>query len=184
MSYPRLIVDVNKFRQNVRTVTGWCRKKGISVAYVTKCTLSDPVLTKAAREEGVALFADSRLLNLKRMPECLPKLMLRIGCPEEADEIVRTADVSLQSEIDTIRALGKAAKEQGKKHKVVLTIDLGDLREGIYFENSEGILAAAEAVVRESALELYGVGTNLTCFGGIAIPAPCPCCFPGRCRRG
>ena len=61
MSYPRLIVDVNKFRQNVRTVTGWGRKKGISVAYVTKCTLSDPVLTKAAREEGVALFADSRL---------------------------------------------------------------------------------------------------------------------------
>ena len=171
MSYPRLIVDVNKFRQNVRTVTGWCRKKGISVAYVTKCTLSDPVLTKAAREEGVALFADSRLLNLKRMPEGLHKLMLRIGCPEEADEIVRTADVSLQSEIDTIRALGKAAKEQGKKHKVVLTIDLGDLREGIYFENSEGILAAAEAVVRESALELYGVGTNLTCFGGI-VPSP------------
>ena len=116
MSYPRLIVDVNKFRQNVRTVTGWCRKKGISVAYVTKCTLSDPVLTKAAREEGVALFADSRLLNLKRMPEGLHKLMLRIGCPEEADEIVRTADVSLQSEIDTIRALGKAAKEQCKKH--------------------------------------------------------------------
>ena len=50
-------------------------------------------------------------------------------------------------------------------------IDLGDLREGIFFENSEGILAAAEAVVKERALELYGVGTNLTCFGGI-VPSP------------
>lgn len=171
MSYPRLIVDVHKFRHNVRTVVGWCQKAGISVAYVTKCTMADPVLCKAAREEGAALFADSRLLNLSHVGSDLPKLMLRIGCPEEADEIVRLAGVSLQSEIETIRALGKAAKEQGKKHKVVLMIDLGDLREGIFFENSEGILAAAEAVVRESALELFGVGTNLTCFGAI-VPSP------------
>ncbi len=171
MSYPRLIADVGKFRQNVRTVVGWCREKGISVAYVTKCTLADPVLCEAAQGEGVALFADSRLLNLSHISKDLPRLMLRIGCPEEADEIVSQADISLQSGISTIRALGKAAKAQGKKHKVVLMIDLGDLREGIFFEDTEGILAAAEAVVRESALELYGVGTNLTCFGGI-LPSP------------
>ena len=171
MSYPRLIVDVSKFRRNVRTVVQWCREQGVSVAYVTKCTLADSVLCNAAREEGAALFADSRLLNLSHIESHLPRLMLRIGCPEEAEAIVRQADISLQSEIDTIRALGRAAKAQGKKHKVVLMIDLGDLREGVFFENSDGILAAAEAVVRENALELYGVGTNLTCFGGI-MPSP------------
>lgn len=171
MSYPKLIVDLNKFRHNVRTVVGWCRDKGVSVAYVTKCTLADPALCDIAREEGAALFADSRLLNLRRVPQGLSRMMLRIGCPEEADEIVAQADMSLQSEIDTIRALGRAAHDQGKKHRVVLMIDLGDLREGIYCENSDGILAAAEAVVRERALELYGVGTNLTCFGGV-MPSP------------
>lgn len=167
MSFPKLVVDVAKFRHNVRTVVDWCRKECISVAYVTKCTLADPVLCQAAQEEGVTLFADSRLLNLQRLPHGFHRMMLRIGCPEEAADIVRLSDVSLQSEIDTIHALGKAAKAVGKKHKVVLMIDLGDLREGIYFENDEGILAAAEAVVKESALELYGVGTNLSCFGGI-----------------
>ena len=171
MSYPKLIADVDIFRSNVRTVVDWCRGKGISVAYVTKCTLADPVLCRAAMAEGVMAFADSRLLNLEHLPDGLPRIMLRIGSPEEADDIVRLADISLQSEIDTIRALGKAAKAQSKKHKVVLMIDLGDLREGIYFEDSEGILATAEAVVRERALELYGVGTNLTCFGAI-VPSP------------
>ena len=171
MSYPRLIVNVDRFRYNVRTVVGWCREKGISVAYVTKCTLADPVLSQAAQAEGAALFADSRLLNLSHLSSTLPRMMLRIGCPQEAEEIVRLTDISLQSGIDTIHALGQAARDQGRRHKVVLMIDLGDLREGIYFENSEGILAAAEAVVRESALELYGVGTNLTCFGGI-MPSP------------
>ncbi len=167
MSYPRLIADVSKFRSNMRTVVGWCRDKGISIAYVTKCTLADPTLCAAAQEEGASFFADSRLLNLSRLPSGSPRMMLRIGCPQEADEIVKLADISLQSEIETIRALGKAAKAQGKKHRVALMIDLGDLREGIYFKNAEGILTAAETVVRESALELYGVGTNLTCFGGI-----------------
>ncbi len=171
MSFRDLIVDVTKFRQNVRTIVNRCKESDISVAYVTKCTLADPVLCQAAMEEGAALFADSRLLNMAHLPEGLPRMMLRIGCPEEADDIVATADISLQSEIGTIRALGRAAREQGKKHKVVLMIDLGDLREGIYFENSEGILAAAEAVVQERSLELYGVGTNLTCFGGI-VPSP------------
>lgn len=171
MSYPRLIVDVDRFRHNARTVVGWCRAQGVSVAYVTKCTLADPVLCDAARQEGAALFADSRLLNLGSLPQGLPRMMLRIGCPQEATAIVSHADISLQSEIETIRALGQAAREQGRKHKVVLMIDLGDLREGIYFENSEGILAAAEAVVRERTLELYGVGANLTCFGGI-VPSP------------
>ncbi len=171
MNYPRLTVKVNKFRYNVRTVAGWCRDRGISLAYVTKCTLADPILCDAAREEGAALFADSRLLNLAHVPEGSPRLMLRVGCPEEADRIVHTADISLQSEAETIRALGRAAREQGKKHRVVLMIDLGDLREGLYFENSEGILSAAEAVVKERGLELYGVGTNLTCFGGI-LPSP------------
>lgn len=167
MSYPRLIVNVARFRENVRIVSGWCRSKDISMAYVTKCTLADPVLAEAAQEEGAAFFADSRLLNLKHVPDGLPKLMLRIGCPEEAANIVRRADISLQSGVETIQALGKAAEGQDKKHKVVLMIDLGDLREGIYFENTEGILAAAKAVTKEKALELYGVGTNLTCFGGI-----------------
>ena len=171
MSYPRLIVHVDKFRYNVRTVAGWCRDQGVSLAYVTKCTLADPVLCRIAREEGAAFLADSRLLNLSRLVEDLPRMMLRIGCPAEADEIVSRADISLQSGIETIRALGEAAKAQGKKHKVVLMIDLGDLREGVFFENSEGILSAAEAVVKEKDLELYGVGTNLTCFGGI-VPSP------------
>ena len=167
MSYPRLVVNLEKFRRNVRTVVGWCRQDGISMAYVTKCTLADPVLAGIAREEGVALYADSRLLNLEHLSSDLPRIMLRIGSPSEAEDIVRLSDASLQSEVTTIRALGKAAQARQKKHKVVLMIDLGDLREGVYCENSEGILSAAEAVVREHALELYGVGTNLTCFGGV-----------------
>ena len=64
----------------------------------------------------------------------LPKLMLRIGMPQDAEDIVRFSDVSLESEKETILALQSAAQKFQKKHRVILMIDLGDLREGVFSE--------------------------------------------------
>ncbi|MFR7985531.1 MAG: alanine/ornithine racemase family PLP-dependent enzyme, partial [Clostridia bacterium] len=52
-------------------------------------------------------------------------------------------------------------------HKVVLMIDLGDLREGIFYQNETEIFAAAELVLKLEHLELYGIAVNLTCYGAI-----------------
>ena len=90
-----------------------------------------------------------------------------LDMPGEVDEVIRHADISQQSKIRTVQLLGKAAKAQGKRHKVVLMVDMGDLREGVFFQNRDDLFALAAAVLEEEALELYGVGVNLSCFGGI-----------------
>jgi predicted amino acid racemase len=46
-------------------------------------------------------------------------------------------------------------------------IDLGDLREGLYFKEEEKILKTAEAVMGMPNLRLCGLGTNLTCYGAV-----------------
>lgn len=46
-------------------------------------------------------------------------------------------------------------------------IDLGDLREGIYFENRKDILTAACFIHGCENLRLLGIGANLTCFASI-----------------
>jgi predicted amino acid racemase len=46
-------------------------------------------------------------------------------------------------------------------------IDLGDLREGLYFTEEEKILKTAEALMGMPNLILYGVGVNLTCYGAV-----------------
>lgn len=46
-------------------------------------------------------------------------------------------------------------------------IDMGDLREGVFFRDTDAIHALAESVIACPALELYGVGVNMTCFGGV-----------------
>ena len=50
-------------------------------------------------------------------------------------------------------------------------IDMGDLREGIFFKDEAQIFKACEAILSEPWLEFYGVGVNLTCYGAISPKA-------------
>ncbi len=167
MNCPKITADLDKLRYNAKTVIQWCHAAGVSVAFVSKSVCADPSIVEAVEGCGVDLIADSRIENLRGIKTRKPRMLLRIGQPEEAEEIVRCAEISLQSEVAAIRALGRAAARTGAKHNIILMIDLGDLREGVYFADERGILDTADAIVREPALVLYGLGTNLTCFGGI-----------------
>lgn len=80
--------------------------------------------------------------------------------------MVEYADVSFQSELSTIRLLDEAAGG-GKRHNVVLMIDLGDLREGIFYQNEEEIFSTVAELLLLKHIRLYGLGTNLTCYGAI-----------------
>ncbi|MFR2965478.1 MAG: hypothetical protein ACLTK0_03260 [Anaerovoracaceae bacterium] len=46
-------------------------------------------------------------------------------------------------------------------------IDLGDLREGIFYQNEGLIFEAVEEILKMSNISLYGIGVNLTCYGAI-----------------
>ena len=83
--------------------------------------------------------------------------------PSEVERVVEFADVSLNTEISVIRLLADQVTKRGKTHRVILMIELGDLREGI-------LPSDLEPVVKETlgmqGVKLAGVGTNLACFGG------------------
>ncbi len=162
-----LSINARKLRHNAETLVRACHARGIRLSAVTKVFCAEPQVVKLLSQCGVDGFADSRLINLQKIDGGLEKMLLRIGDPDEAEDIVRLADISLQSEQTTIAALAKAAERLQKKHRVVLMIDLGDLREGCFFRDREGIYALARRACEAPWLELYGVGTNLTCFGGI-----------------
>ena len=56
-------------------------------------------------------------------------------------------------------------QKQNKIHEIILMFDLGDLREGIFYQD-EYLKTVAE-ILNLSNLRLTGIGTNLTCYGGI-----------------
>ncbi len=166
-SYPRLNIYLDKLIANATAIVSLCREHGVNPAFVGKCICGDPVIVPRIIECGFGYLADSRLENLNSIETDVPKMLLRIGSPSIASDIVRFSDVSLQSENDTIRALQNAAERLNLKHKVVLMIDLGDLREGIYFTEKEEILRTVRLILSCPNLTFYGIGTNLTCYGSI-----------------
>jgi len=163
--YPRVVVDLNKIEHNTKVVADKCKDNGIEIMGVTKVFCAYPEIAAAEVRGGVKILADSRIENLMKLEDLdAPKLLLRLPMKSQAVDVVKWADISLNSEIETIKALSFAAVEQGKKHKVVLMVDLGDLREGILPTDVE---TTVEEILKLEGVVLHGVGVNLTCYGGV-----------------
>ena len=167
MAYPRVLVDQQKLLSNLNMLADLCHGKGMTLAAVGKGAAAHPFVNAVMEESRADFIADARLDNLERISRGKPKMLLRIAMPSAVERIARVCDISAHSEIATVRLLGEAARRINKRHKVMLMTDLGDLREGVFFEDREDMLDLAQAVLAQPALELFGLGVNLSCFGGV-----------------
>lgn len=166
--YPRVMINIEKFRHNVKKLKELSSLNNCTMMGVTKVFCAAKPLVEVLNEEGVEYIADSRIENLRKIETNKPLVLLRLPMISEAYLVVRHSDISLNSEIETIRALNEAAVSIGKTHKVILMVDLGDLREGIFHETE--LINVTKEVLTMSNIELIGIGVNLTCYGGV-IPS-------------
>lgn len=165
--YPKVTCDLNKLLENCNRLADILHAEGRTFAAVTKCFCADSTITQALEKSRCDWLADSRMENIMSYRTAKPRFLLRIAQPWEIPEVVAYTEYSFQSEASTVKLLGAEAARRGKKHGVILAVDMGDLREGCFFKDEADIMRTAEAVLREDALELAGVGTNVGCFGGV-----------------
>ncbi|HEX9093268.1 MAG TPA: alanine/ornithine racemase family PLP-dependent enzyme [Coriobacteriia bacterium] len=162
-------VDLGKIAENTRLVCAALGQR--QVVGVTKVTCGSPEVARAMVAGGAAAIGDSRLENLARLREAgidVPLWLLRSPTPTLADDTVRLADVSLESEAATIRALDAAAARLGCRHRVVVMVDLGDLREGVIPAELPRLLDGAASLKH---VDIVGIGVSLTCFGAVVPTA-------------
>lgn len=167
--YPRVEVNLKKLRHNIDQAVTICGRQGIGIAGVIKGFTGFPEAAEQFAEAGCEYIATSRLEQVQAAVDygIQAKFMLiRVPMISEAEEAVRITDISLNSEVEVLKALNQAAVRQGKIHKVILMVDLGDLREG--FWDKKELLDTALMVEHEmEGLCLSGIGTNLGCYGSI-----------------
>ncbi|MCL2406559.1 MAG: alanine/ornithine racemase family PLP-dependent enzyme [Defluviitaleaceae bacterium] len=165
MKYPALIIDLPKLAENIAKIQAVCNPHNINFCAVTKCFCAAPEMVEVYYNAGIREFADTRLSNLDKInyPD-ITKWLLRLPQLCEADDVVRRVDISLNSEISTVAALSAAAAIAGVTHKVILMIDVGDLREGVLPRDA---VKTAAAFFSFDNIELYGIGVNFNCFGGV-----------------
>jgi ornithine racemase len=70
----------------------------------------------------------------------------------------------MNTEIETIKLLAREAERQGKIHKIIIMIELGELREGVM---RDSVLDFYDMVFRLENIEVVGIGANLSCLYGI-----------------
>ena len=117
---------------------------------------------------GAQAIGESRIENIERLRHGgigAPIVMLRAPMLSQADRVVATTDTSLNSEIDVIQALSRAARSQRRTHQVVLMVELGDLREGVMAECLDTLV---NATLQLPNIKLHGIGANLACQHGVA----------------
>lgn len=167
MSYPLLTIDKAKIKHNTRILSNMLLQQGMRLVGVAKGTCANLSVVQAMVSGGASAIGDSRIDNLKRIREWGYKgetILLRAPGHSQCDEAVLCADTSLNSEITTVKLLGEAASKTGKMHKVILMIDLGDLREGVMMEQAPNIALEMD---RTTGVHLAGIGANLACYGGV-----------------
>lgn len=165
--FPQLVFRLNLIEDNARNIVHFASQFGIKVFGVTKVSCGYPPVAWAMVRGGVVGIADSRLLNLvnlKRAGLNVPLMLLRPPSPLEAKLTVETADISINTSLETMKVLSRAALTSGRRHKVLLGVECGDLREGILPEKVPQIALEVEKL---KGLELLGVSTNFGCLSGV-----------------
>lgn len=166
MAYLKLYRD--KLRNNYNYLDNLFKGHDIKWGITTKLLCGHEEYLKEVAELGIGEMHDSRISNLQKIKEEIDPNVLTIYIkppPRDIIEsVVKYADASLNTELSTLHALSEEAQRQGTIHKVIIMIEMGDLREGVMRED---LIDFYEKVFDLPALEVIGIGTNLNCMHGV-----------------
>lgn len=160
-------LEIKKLRENYNHLDKLFRKHDIQFSVVSKMLCGNKLYLSELLKLGVKQVCDSRVSNLKTLKSINPDIetiYIKPPAKRALKSVVQYADISMNTEINTIKLLSEEAQRQNKKHKIIIMIELGELREGIM---GEVFMAFYEEVFRLKNIEVVGIGTNLTCLYGV-----------------
>ena len=166
-----LFINTEKILRNIGRLNKYLSAHNIEWTLVTKMLCGNkPVLEKILFNpdiKNIHSLGDSRLTNLKVIKEIKPDLVtmyIKPPAPRLAASIIKYCDISLNSSFSTIEKLNLEAGRQGKKHRIIVMIEMGELREGIVRNE---VLRFYEKVFNLENINIIGIGTNLGCMYGV-----------------
>ena len=164
---PRVNINLVNIKENARILSDTCEKRGINVTGVVKGSAGDLRIINSVVEGGISTLGDSRMKNIIKMREAgfeNEMVLLRLPRLSEIRELIKYVDISLNSELTTLESIGRAAQKKDKEHKVIIMVDVGDLREGVLVKDFMGFMEKALDI---DGINIVGIGTNVGCYGGV-----------------
>lgn len=166
-----LIIQTEKIKNNIKYLSNYFEQHHIRWSLITKVFSGDKEFLKHILTDDVIekidSVGDSRLTSLRNLRAVNPDMRTIYIKPPAvvyADEVVKSADISLNSSFHTIQALNTAAEKAGKLHQIIIMIEMGELREGV---NEEDLIQFYEKVFNMPYIDVIGIGSNLGCMYGV-----------------
>lgn len=162
-----IILNKKKFEHNYYYLNTFFNENDIEWSAVTKILCGHKKYLQLLLDLKPKSISDSRITNLKIVKDINPDCQtIYIKPPAKGviQDIIKYADISLNSDIYTIQLLNEEAAKKKIIHKVILMIDLGELREGVM---RDGFLDLFAAVIELKNIEIVGIGSNLSCLYGV-----------------
>ncbi len=156
-----------KLKNNYKVLEAIFKPHDIDWATVSKILCGNEKYLRELINLGTKEICDSRISNLKKIKEIdssIQTVYIKPPALKQLKKVVKYADVSFNTELKTIQSLNEEAKNQNKTHKVLIMIELGDLREGVM---GEDLVAFYGEIFKLSNIEVVGLGANLNCLNGV-----------------
>lgn len=162
-----ITLNTDKLKANYHQLNKVFAQHNIEWSVVAKMLCGNKKYLEQVISLGVKQVCDSRINNLKAIKAIAPDvetIFIKPPARRNVQKIVNYADISFNTELETIKLLSEAAMLQQKIHKIVIMIEMGELREGVMREQ---FVDFYEKVFRLPNIEVVGIGTNLTCMSGV-----------------
>jgi len=162
-----ITLHTGKLKSNFHYLDGLFQKNGIDWGVVSKLLCGNRLFLEQLLKLGIRQVCNSRIGHLKTVKSINPEVetvYIKPPAKRSIRRVIQYADVSFNTEWETIRLLSEAAGAAGRRHKIVIMIELGELREGVLREE---FIDFYERVFRLPHIEVAGIGTNLTCMYGV-----------------
>jgi len=162
-----ITLDSKKLKSNYDYLDTLFKKNDIKFSIVAKVLCGNKLFLTELLKFDIDQVCDSRVSNLKEIKSLNPKIetiFIRPSPKNSVANIVKYADISVNTEVETIKLLSQEAKKQNIIHKIIIMIELGELREGIL---GDALIAFYESIFRLENIQVVGIGANLSCLYGV-----------------
>lgn len=162
-----LKLDRRKLQHNYNYLNTVFEEHHIDWGIVTKLLCGHKEFLEEVLALGVKEIHDSRVSNLKVIKSMAPDVQtvyIKPAPKKSIPDIIKYADVSFETELDIIRLLSEEAVRQNKLHKIIIMIEMGDLREGVMGDDLSDFYGH---VFELPGISVIGLGANFNCLHGV-----------------
>ncbi len=162
-----ITLNTKKLKANFDFLDRLFIKNNIQWTVVSKILSGHKEYLSVLLKLGIKQISDSRVSNLKMIKSIDPSIetiYIKPPAKRAITNVVKYADISMNTEIGTIELLSDEAVRQNKIHKVIIMIELGELREGVMGDDFMGFY---EKVFKLKNINIVGIGANLSCLYGV-----------------